>query len=234
MSDTDHTSKALGLLSLAETIRKYEDKLTRATGEQFNLFDILSIGHLEVRTHSPILAELLNPNGSHGQGDVFLRHFLTQLEIQDFDASSAKVIKESSLGELGRIDIVITDKNRKSVFIENKIYAGEQERQLERYHIRNPEANLLFLTLKGESPVNFVTNPAYQTPQFKAVFKTVSYNTDIVRWLESCRKEVATAPSVRAAITQYIHLIQRLTQQNTSQFVTPMPVTEHVSCQIGP
>ena len=28
--------------------------------------------------------------------------------------------------------------------------------------------------------------------------------------------------------------VQNLTQQSTSQFVTPTPVTEHVSCQIGP
>ena len=35
-------------------------------------------------------------------------------------------------------------------------------------------------------------------------------------WLECCRKEAATTPGVREAITQYIHLIQRLTQQNTS------------------
>jgi len=219
MSDSNHMPHILGLLSLAETIRKYEDKLTRATGEQFNLFDILSIGHLEVRTHSPILAELLNPNGSHGQGAVFLGHFITHLQIQDFDVSSAIVNKESSFGELGRIDIVITDKDGKSIFIENKIYAGEQERQLERYHERNPEANLLFLTLNGDNPINYLTTTAYQTAQFKKVFKAVSYKEDIIPWLEACRKEVATAPSVREAITQYIHLIQRLTLQNTSSLM---------------
>ena len=216
MIDTNRMSDCLSLLSLAGTIRKYEDALTRATGEQFNLFNILRIGHYEVRTHSPILAELLNPNGSHGQGEVFLKHFLTELEIHDFDAASARVDPEVSIGELGRLDIEIKDRNNRRIIIENKIYAGEQERQLERYHIHDPNADLLFLTLKGDDPINLSTNPAYKSDQFKKVFKTVSYNTNIVRWLESCRKEAATAPSVREAITQYIHLINRLTQQNTS------------------
>jgi hypothetical protein len=44
----------------------------------------------------------------------------------------------------------------------------------------------------------------------------VSYQRDIIGWLERCRKEAATAPGVREAITHYIHLLQRLTAQNTS------------------
>ena len=117
---------------MAKTIRHYEVALTQGNGERFNLFDILHVGHYEVRTHSPLLAELLNPHGSHGQGAVFLKHFLTEVEIQDFDAESARVFPEVSIGELGRLDIVITDKDRRSIFVENKIYAGLQERQLEK------------------------------------------------------------------------------------------------------
>jgi hypothetical protein len=206
----------LHLLSLAKTIRYYEEALTQASGERFNLFDILHVGHYEVRTHSPMLADLLDRQGSHGQGSVFLKRFLTELEIDDFDAEWAKVDTEFSIGELGRLDIKITDRNRRSIYIENKINARLQENQLERYHKDNPEANLLFLTLNGEVPPDWSANPAYKTESFKKVFKTVSYKVNIVRWLGCCRKEAATAPGVRESITQYIHLIQRLTQQNTS------------------
>jgi hypothetical protein len=216
MSDVSLLHRSQHLLSLAKTIRHYEEALTQANGERFNLFNILHVGHYEVRTHSPMLAELLNPKGSHGQGAIFLKHFLAELNIHNFDAESARIETEVSIPQ-GRLDIVIIDRNRCSIFIENKIYAVLQDKQLERYHEHNPKANLLFLTLRGDDPSDWEANVAYKTDSFKNIFQTVSYKTNIVRWLESCRKEAATAPGVREAITQYIHLIQRLTQQNTSE-----------------
>jgi hypothetical protein len=208
MNDNGLQSRGQSLLSLARTIRHYEAALNRAQGENFNLFDILHVGHYEVRTHSPILAELLNPQGSHGQGAVFLQHFLDVLQIGDFKADKASVETEVSIGEHGRIDIVITDgSSRRRIFIENKIHAELQDRQLERYHEHDPKADLLFLTLKGDPPPD---GPHVDN------LKNVSYQSHILSWLERCRKEAATAPGLREAITQYIHLIQRLTQQNTN------------------
>ena len=209
-------SRALHLLGLVNTIHRYEEMLTQSRGEKFNIFNILRVGHYEVRTHSPMLAELLSPRGSHGQGSLFLQLFLTALKIEDFDAPSARVSCEVSAGELGRLDIVITDKHNQKIFIENKIYAGLQDRQLERYHECNSQAILLFLTLEGDEPPDWRTNPAYSKESFKKAFKKVSYRDDLVKWLELCSKEAVNAPRVREVITQYIHLIQRLTQQNTS------------------
>lgn len=210
MSDPALMSRAHHLLSLSRTVRHYEEALARAQGEQFNLFEILHVGHFEVRTHSPILAELLNPIGSHGQGSVFLARFLSLLEIRDFDTEGASVQTEVSIGEFGRIDIVIADRRReRRIYIENKIYAGLQERQLERYQEHDPKARIVYLTLNGDLPsgtdIAAVTN-----------LQLVSYRTHILAWLDGCRKEAATAPAVREAISQYIHLLQRLTQQNPS------------------
>jgi hypothetical protein len=216
VSDAAVQPGALHLLSLAKTIRHYEEALTKANGEDFNIFHILRVAHLEVTTHSPILAELLNPRGSHGQGAVFLRHFLDVVNLQDFAAESARVETEVSIGALGRIDIVINDGNHRSIFIENKIHAGLQEDQLVRYHEHDRNADLLFLTLEPELPADWPTNPGYTAQSFTRAFRNISYRTDILQWLERCRKEVATAPTVREAITQYIYLVQHLTQQNTS------------------
>ena len=216
MSDIDLQHHGLHLLSLAKTIYHYEEALARASGGRFNLFDIIHVGHYEVRTHSPMLAELLNPKGSHGQGAAFLKLFLAELKIHNFDALSANVNTEVSIGEDGRLDIVITDGNRRSIFIENKIYAILQDKQLERYHCRNPKANLLFLTLNGDNPEDWETNAVYKTESFTNAFQRVSYKTNIVSWLKSCRKEAAAEPVVRETITQYIYLIQRLTHQNTN------------------
>ncbi|HNY39934.1 MAG TPA: PD-(D/E)XK nuclease family protein [Bryobacteraceae bacterium] len=210
MSEAGIQSRGLHLLSQAKTIRHYEETLAQASGERFNLFEILRVGHYEVRTHSPILTELLSPTGTHGQGSTLLRLFLDGLGLRDFEAEGATVVQEVSIGPLGRIDIVITDRSgTRRIFIENKIYAGLQERQLERYQKYDPKAVVLFLTLRGDKPEGTDNNAVPN-------LQLVSYHTDILSWLEKCRKEAATAPGVREAITHYIHLLRRLTEQNTS------------------
>ena len=214
MNDTSLLPSTQHLLSLAKTIRHYEEALTRANGERFNLFEILHVGDYE-RTHTLMLTELLNPEGSHGQRAVFLQHFLTEIGINDFTSESARVESEVFIGLHGRLDIKISHQNHHSIFIENKIYADLQKDQLIWYHKYDHKAKLLLLTLEGDDPTDWKTNTGYNA-DFKGIFRPISYKFHIVRWLESCRKEAATVPSVREAITQYIHLIQRLTQQNTS------------------
>lgn len=211
--DSQRLAAAQNLVSIAQRVLHYERALSKASGEHFNIFNILHIAHYEVRTHSPILAELLNPKGTHGQGAVFLSHFCQQLGIGNFDANSGYVQVEYTIGrrtdeEGGRIDIMISDKNDRQIIIENKIYAGEQWNQLQRYKTYAPDAQHIFLTLNGERPHD-QTAAAHN-------LKCVSYRSDIVQWLYECRKEAAEAPSVRETITQYIHLIQKLTHQNTN------------------
>ena len=66
------------LLSGVSEIKKKYDEIAILTGENFNVFNILGLSTKEVRTHSAFIAELLNPKGSHGQGDTFLKLFVEQ------------------------------------------------------------------------------------------------------------------------------------------------------------
>lgn len=213
-ADTNIISRAENILSLSRTIQRYEESLAQAQGTHFNIFEILHIGHYEVRTHSPIIAELLNPAGTHGQGCAFLKKFLRLLNIgdQEFDVNSASVRPEVSVGTYGRIDIAITDGPKRRIYIENKIYAGLREQQLEDYQAHDPDAWIVLLTLDGDEPIN--TNLT-AVPKLKRI----SYKTNILTWLEECRKEATTAPTVRESISQYIHLIKRLTNQNPNSYM---------------
>lgn len=47
--------------------------------EDFNIFSLVGVGHYEVTTHSAILRELLDSQGSHGQGNLFFIEFLSML-----------------------------------------------------------------------------------------------------------------------------------------------------------
>jgi hypothetical protein len=214
MNDADIISRAQNILSLSRTIRHYEESLAQAQGTHFNLFEILHIGHYEVRTHSPIIAELLNPTGTHGQGCAFLRKFLSLLNIgeHEFDVNGASVQTEVSVGTYGRIDIAIIDRRRRRIYIENKIYARFQDKQLEHYQAHDPDAWIVLLTLNGDEPIN--TDLAIVTK-----LKRLSYKNDILTWLEECRKEATTAPTVRESISQYIHLIKRLTNQKPNSYM---------------
>lgn len=212
MSADSPTPHALELLRFTATQRRHADALAQATGEHFNIFQILRVGHLEVKTHSPILAELLNPKGRHGQGAAFLRLFLARFEVSEFEAERATVNLEYHVGQItdksgGRIDIVVKDSKGATIFIENKIYAGDQDNQIVRYSAANPQAELFYLTLDGRGPSNCSKVPK---------LRCISYEAGILAWLKDCRKEAACVPTVREILSHYIYLIQELTQQNTS------------------
>jgi len=81
---------------------------------------------------SDILRDLLDPNGPHGQGPVFLDIFLRQLDLSGMtiDAESA-TIREHYTSTRRRIDFLITFAGGKAVGIENKPFAEDQFKQLE-------------------------------------------------------------------------------------------------------
>lgn len=207
-------SRSLELIELTKVIQHYEGEIERKTGGQFNLMSILGVGHLEVKTHSPILGDLLSPAGSHGQGATFLRSFTEQLGLGGFDPESATLRLEYYTGVKtedsgGRIDLFLQDNSGAQIIIENKIYAQEQENQMLRYGKDFPDAHLIYLTLNGDEP----TSIGELVP---AKLRSIAYKTDILEWLETCRKEAVNVPIVRESISQYINLIKELTQQNTS------------------
>ncbi len=206
-------------------VKRYK-KVSELTGENFNVFRILKLESSEVRMHSAFIAELLNPKGSHGQKDVFLKLFVNAFcfKQQMIDTASCNVEIEKHAGfisanglEGGRIDILITDEsNHNQIIIENKIYAGDQSHQLTRYYNYSNSADILYLTLNGKEPnddsIGELKNDIH--------FKCYSYKHDILNWLEQCRKEAAINPIIRESITQYINLIKYLTNQtinNTMQ-----------------
>jgi hypothetical protein len=208
------------LTGLAAINRKYLE-IARTTGENFNVFRVLKIDTDEVRMHSALIGELLNPKGTHGQGDIFLRLFIQQFNlaagderrITVFNSTDALVEVEKYIGLKteatgGRIDLLITDKQGNCIIIENKIYAADQENQLTRYTNFNSSAHLCYLTLNGNEP----SEQSILNNREKVV--CLSYKIHIVEWLEACLKEAVKFPLLRETITQYLHLIKHLTNQS--------------------
>ena len=203
------------MLSQAALLKKNYEKMAYLTGSNFNIFDVLGLSANEVRTHSAFLAELLNPEGSHGQRDKYLSLFVDRLSLKKpFKSEDATVYCEKYIGQVsedgksgGRIDLLIKNKNGQQIIIENKIYASDQPNQLLRYDKAYPDAALFYLTLEGGEPSAVsLGGKSFQV-------ETISYDKDIIPWLELCMKESASLPVIRETLHQYINLIKNLTGQ---------------------
>jgi hypothetical protein len=155
--------KIENLLQQVSIIQKKYDEIAKITGENFNIFSIMRAETDEVRTHSRIIAELLNPKGLHSQGSIFLKLFFEEVKdlndiLENFDYDNAQVVVEEHTGRIdedysegGFIDIILKD-SKNQVVIENKINAGDQKGQLLRYKNKYPNCKLLYLTLDGKKP----------------------------------------------------------------------------------
>ena len=194
--------------------------LDRSTGRAFNIFRLLRIEWLETQTHSKVLVDLLDPNGSHGQGPVFLRKFLrivAKLESSPNGAAFPTIPEdcidqrwfvkaEHDIGT-GRIDILLKRYEQSVVIaVENKIFAGEQEEQLSRYgkwlkdHETRPWTTaLIFLTPDGRKSETAGDYP----------YSRMSYKNHIASWLEGCITEVE-AIRVREILRQYLETVRKI------------------------
>ncbi|MCD8409669.1 PD-(D/E)XK nuclease family protein [Tenacibaculum finnmarkense] len=200
------------LKKIAEISNKYEN-LAKVSGNNFNIFNVINLTTDEVRLHSKFIAELLNPKGTHGQDDVFLKLFVTQFDVK-INTASAIVTVEKYIGVKtetsgGYLDIFISDNKGNAITIENKIYAADQENQLVRYYNHNPN-NLFYLNLFGDDP----SENSCGKLKIGDDFKIISYQSDIIEWLINCRKEAVELPLLREGITHYINLIKILTGQS--------------------
>jgi len=218
------------LLGQFRLLKDKYDAVAAATGERFNVFSVLDRERREVTTHSRLLAELLNPKGSHGRGAVFLRLFFEALDVKETFHSDAQMVNfqvtAEAWGGHGSIDILI-EGNEKCMVIENKIGADDQERQLGRYYdyaVKKVGGNesvsgrivVVYLTLDGRAPSDGTLGTNSDKQKFKLDTKDVlcvSYCTHIVKWLDSCIKETARIPRIRETLVQYQSLVKKLTGQ---------------------
>jgi hypothetical protein len=206
-----------GFLRLKEDYKDYKEKreiVSLKVAPEYNIFKLLGVNRDEVK-NTAFLANLLNPDGSHGQGLLFLKSFLEYgIENKpdlpalpsDFNQGRWFVTTEKDIG-VGRFDIFITNWDLRYMYvIENKIDASEQNRQLERYgewmekyKMECPMQALIFLTISGHEAVS---SRGHKIPCF-------SYHDDIKAWLESIIPSIQ-APAVREVVIQYKDTVARL------------------------
>ena len=212
------------LIEVISIINKWDDELDK-DGSRFNIFSILNVSSNEVRLHSNFIAELLNHKGTHSFRNAFCKLFISQLLpfeknniVANFNFDNYNVEVEKSTGLInqnytsgGRIDILITDNQKRRIIIENKIFASDQQNQLLRYYNFDKQGILLYLTLNGNEPNDWSTNNEIENNKD---FHCISYNSFISNWLEKCIVLSKDKPKVSETISQYLHIIKNYTNQN--------------------
>ena len=209
------------LLKNVSRLQSIQDVLWKRDGIGFNVFHLCQVDHYETM-HSRIIAEFLNPQGSHGMGDAFLSEFFSLKEVRaylngkglladDADFSDARVTTQE-VYENGRCDIVIHWRGC-GIVIENKIYASDQPKQLLRYEEEiskyKEKPCIFYLTLDGHE--------ASPDSASGVEYACISYKDEITEWLKRIAQEAFDKPYLRESILQYRNLVKELSGQSKEQ-----------------
>lgn len=221
MSDTDLLQK------LTEQVKSYvpDDPFV-----EFNIFSALSDHCEEVRLHSRFISYLLAPNSPHNKGVLFLNEFLKTVK-------SSFVINTDSIEvhpnyyrrtEYKYIDISIIDRiQHKAIIIENKINAADREGQLERYCAALVNEDLIsfdnievyYLTVDGREPSENSTDYEGIFPQLKNKVRRISYESEILSWLDAVIPECSADPPLQQALNQYEAIVKDICRSDMKKYV---------------
>lgn len=207
------------ILNEIEALIEAHKKYSNLQGENFNIFSILRMERQEVETHSRFIYELLNPNGSHGQGSVFLDLFVQVAlglpESTNNRNPAREDVTQSNVRDR-RIDFTL-ESNEFQIGVEMKIDAGDQSRQLYDYYKEldyrsapEQQVKLFYLTLFGNEPSkssvkSLINNDHYQC---------ISFEDHIKNWIDACIDKSSRLHVLREALIQYSYLIEKLTFTN--------------------
>ena len=198
--------------------------LIETEAPKFNLFSILAISHLEAWVHTPLLAELLRPDGTHGQGRLFFDAFLAWLfgtAYLEGDFDSISVTTEQYEEGVGRMDMVLVYQREgvlHEVIIENKIYGPDGYKQLDRYlqhyqkKSRRESLNyyIVYLTPYSTMPAAHSIDPKiYKQLVTDKKLYCMGYHKDIAPLLQRLLDRIK-APVVLETVRQYLYTIETL------------------------
>ena len=188
--------------------------------EQFNVFTTLRKESDEVYLHSRFISSILDPEGNHGLGDKPLKDFLEIIDSK-FKLTKKTIVIPNSKDwtERKEIDIFIgnleLEGEKCAIIIENKIYATDGDRQLERYFdkvtkefgYKSSNIEIYYLTLNGHKPSQgSIGNINVED------IHCIKYIAEIKTWLlDKVYKTSGASNFLKSAIEQYIALVTKLT-----------------------
>lgn len=176
---------------------------------EFNVFDYINPNENKL---SDIIANLLDPNGTHGQKDIFLKEFLNIIDKKiDYNLMECRILREDSTTYIQnnkrRIDITMNFENKFEIGIENKPWDKEQENQLQDYqkHLRKKYGEnfcIIYISDYGSEPESLSEDLKQQLLKENKLI-ILKYNLHIKKWLYQSYKE-CKSEKIRIFINDFI------------------------------
>jgi len=196
-----------------EKAERQQRSIDQRLATAFNVFHLIKPDENKL---SDILANLLDPDGTHGQGDLFLRLLFERLRL----GSSASLTKHATVQREAPTHGILKYRRRMDVFvaagallvIENKLDALEQRDQVKDYlaHLDTcpggRKSRLIYLTLDGRQPESLVP-AAIEREEILGRLYCWSYQGELRDWLENCRRG-CKAERIRDFVSDFMAYIE--------------------------
>lgn len=204
-----------------ETLRKANELFSDRLAPNFNIFDYLRTDEMGL---SRCIASLLDPNGTHGQGSLFLERFLKHIDKDslsdnldnhwtDVLSDGCKIFLEKQANGQRRIDVYLRFKTGEIIGIENKPWAWDQENQLKDYaefikkEAKGKKWLLIYLSNNDPSESDYsIENTHREALERSGNFIWHDY-TNFIEWLEFCSQR-SKALVVRVFIEELAKFIR--------------------------
>ncbi len=197
---------AFSIGTLREAKKRFSDRLA----PEFSIFDYFRADEMAL---SSCIAGLLDPGGKHGQGSTFLQAFVEKICISPKWIQSheyCEVFTEKQANGQRRIDVYLAFKDG-LIGIENKPWAGDQERQLIDYaeylKVSAKSENWLLLYLCNDEPSD-ESIPKSDRQRLEESGNFLSFNyQQLIDWLEICRAKTKSL-NVQIFIEELIKFVR--------------------------
>ncbi len=228
-------SKYDDLFSLLENIAKKQDGQKKRGLNNYNMVNVVRKATHEVGMHSNIIFSLINPDGEHFQGDLFLNVFIEKVilpklglkKLEDF-GEVYSVEAEELTEENRRIDFTIKSENY-LIGIEMKVNASDLRHQVSHYYAQlekestGQEVYIFYLTKfgTGPSPISLEVKKGEKTT-FDPLkhMKMISFSDHILTWINASQKEVNNITNLDMALKNYKEIVEKITNKYKGNVVT--------------
>lgn len=215
-------------LTAVEVITKKNEEMLQHSAQDYNIYKVMQIDKKELLIIR-VISDLLNPNGSHRQGAIFLSYFLEQTfptkhysldELKD-----AHVFKEYKINNEVQIDIfIVIGETRIPVVL--KINQKDAVKPITEFvtYATGENPAILYITPYGTKPtfdLNLHNN--------ENILICLSFETDLFEWLQFCVNycHARDLSLIEGAIQQLLFSIESYTSHQPKSYA--LNVSKHLS-----
>lgn len=198
----------------------------------YNMVNVVRKENAEVGMHSNVIYSLIDPDGLHYRGKLFLNLFIQhvlKIKIEDFGEIISVRAEESTTEATvknRRIDFTIKS-TKYYVGIEMKIDVADLPQQISDYEKDLKEkidkdlgktVRIYYLTKDGRSASDHSLYDKDKEKKTETI--NISFKKHIIEWIESCQKEVNHIQNLHLALKNYKEIVEKITGQYKGKLMT--------------